>query len=158
MSFLDFAKNVGRQLFDRDDVAADRIKENLGISLSPIANLQVAFDDGCVTLSGECTSQGQRENAILLAGNVKGVDKVVADQLTIRQPLPKSADPAATVIDAPLEKVEFYEIKKGDTLSGIAKHFYGNAAKYPRIFEANREVIVDADKIYPGQKIRIPLD
>jgi nucleoid-associated protein YgaU len=33
---------------------------------------------------------------------------------------------------------------------------YGNANKYPRIFEANREVIKDANLIFPGQKIRIP--
>ena len=43
-----------------------------------------------------------------------------------------------------------------DTLSKIAKQYYGDANKYPRIFEANREVIKDANLIYPGQKIRIP--
>ena len=47
---------------------------------------------------------------------------------------------------------------KGDTLSAIAKKYYGDANKYPRIFEANREVIKDANLIFPGQKIRIPLD
>nr|WP_281241822.1 LysM peptidoglycan-binding domain-containing protein [Thiocapsa roseopersicina] len=48
-------------------------------------------------------------------------------------------------------------MEKGDTLSAIAKRFYDDANAYPRIFEANREVIKDADLIYPGQKIRIPL-
>ena len=48
-------------------------------------------------------------------------------------------------------------IKSGDTLGKIARHYYGNANRYPRIFDANREVIEDPDKIYPGQKIRIPL-
>ncbi|MBT8447128.1 MAG: LysM peptidoglycan-binding domain-containing protein, partial [Gammaproteobacteria bacterium] len=43
-----------------------------------------------------------------------------------------------------------------DTLGGIAKRFYGDPMKYPQLFEANREVIEDPDKIYPGQKIRIP--
>ena len=56
------------------------------------------------------------------------------------------------------QKVEFYTIQSGDSLSKIAKEFYGNAMDYPKIFEANREVIEDPDLIYPGQKIRIPLE
>jgi nucleoid-associated protein YgaU len=50
------------------------------------------------------------------------------------------------------------EIVSGDTLSGIAEKFYGDAIQYPRLFDANREVIKDPDLIYPGQKIRVPLD
>ena len=53
-------------------------------------------------------------------------------------------------------KLEYYEIKKGDTLRAISKEFYNNGAKYTKIFEANREVIKDPDLIFPGQKIRIP--
>ena len=49
-----------------------------------------------------------------------------------------------------------YVVVSGDSLSKIAKHFYGDANKYPKIFEANREVIKDANLIFPGQKIRIP--
>ncbi len=56
----------------------------------------------------------------------------------------------------PSDDVDFYTIVKGDTLSGIAKEYYGDAMKYPVIFEANREVIKDPDLIFPGQKIRIP--
>jgi hypothetical protein len=41
---------------------------------------------------------------------------------------------------------------------GRYKQYYGKGSLYPRIFEANREVIKNADLIYPGQKIRIPLD
>ena len=82
------------------------------------------------------------EKAVLVAGNVKGVSDVNIDGL-----------------QAPLvtEKVEYYIVKKGDTLSAIAKQFYGKANDYPNIFEANREVLKDANLIYPGQKIRIPL-
>jgi LysM repeat protein len=54
------------------------------------------------------------------------------------------------------EDVEYYEIKKGDTLKAISKEFYNNGAKYTKIFEANRELIKDPDLIFPGQKIRIP--
>ena len=49
-----------------------------------------------------------------------------------------------------------HTVKSGETLGTIAKHWYGNAARYTDIFEANREVIKDPDLIYPGQKIRIP--
>ena len=160
MGILDFAKDIGRQVFDRDDLAADNIKEMLNIKLSPIKDLTVEFDDGTVTLSGECMDQRHREQAILLAGNVKGVAKVSSDDLTY------PAQVAVTEVEEEeeekekekaLEKVEFYEIKSGDTLSAIAKAYYGDFNKYPQIFEANREVIEDPDKIYPGQKIRIPL-
>ncbi len=50
----------------------------------------------------------------------------------------------------------FYTVEKGDTLSKIAKEYYGDAMKYPVIFEANRPMLEDPDLIYPGQKLRIP--
>jgi nucleoid-associated protein YgaU len=163
MSILDFAKDIGSNLFNTDSAAADNINEMLSIKLTPIKNLTVDYDNGTVTLCGECMNQQHREQAILLAGNVKGVDKVVSDELTYPRPVadettadePTADEPTA---DKPLEeKIEFYEIKSGDTLSGIAKEFYGDFSMYTKIFEANREVIGDPDKIYPGQKIRIPL-
>ena len=57
---------------------------------------------------------------------------------------------------APEPEATFYTVQSGDSLSKIAKEYYGDAMKYPEIFEANREVIKDPDLIYPGQKIRIP--
>ena len=148
MSFLDFAKDIGRQLFDRDELAAEKIKQHLEVSLTDIKDLDVEFDDGTVTLCGECLSEADRSQAVLIAGNVQGVSKVVADKLTAPAPKPEE----------PEEKAEYYEIKSGDTLGAIAKRYYGNAMQYTRIFEANRNVIEDPDRIYPGQKIRIPLD
>lgn len=53
---------------------------------------------------------------------------------------------------------ETYEIKSGDTLSKISKHFYGNANEYMRIFYANRDKLTDPDKIQAGQKLVIPAD
>jgi nucleoid-associated protein YgaU len=44
----------------------------------------------------------------------------------------------------------------GDTLSKIAKRHYGRADQWPRIFEANRDILKDPDRIYPGQELRIP--
>ena len=148
MGLLDFAKDVGRQLFDTDGEAADNIKQHLEIKLSGLKNLAVSYDDGVATISGECPNEATRNRAILIAGDVKGVEKVIADQLTFPPPATEEEK----------DKVEFYEIVSGDTLGAIAKRYYGKASLYTRIHEANKELIPDPNKIYPGQKIRIPLD
>ena len=148
MGLLDFAKDVGRQLFDTDGEAADNIRQHLEIKLSGIKNLTVDFDDGVATICGECPNEAVRADAILIAGNVKGVERIVADDLTFPEPPPEEEK----------EKFEVYEIVSGDTLGGIAKRFYGKASLYTRIHEANKELIPNPDRIYPGQKIRIPLD
>ncbi len=49
-----------------------------------------------------------------------------------------------------------YEVVGGDTLSKIAKKFYGDANKYMKIFEANKDQLKDPDKINVGQKLKIP--
>lgn len=160
MGFLDFARDVGRQLFDTDAEAADNIKQHLEIKMTGLKDLKVDFDDGVATLCGSCDSQQTREQAILIAGNVKGVERVVADELTAPAPAaaPKAgkASASAAAAAAPAGQDEFYEIKSGDTLGKIAKQHYGSASKYMKIFEANRDIIDNPDRIYPGQKIRIP--
>ncbi len=51
-----------------------------------------------------------------------------------------------------------YTVVKGDTLSHIAKQFYGKAGHWHAIFEANRDLLQDPDKIFPGQVLKIPAD
>ena len=51
---------------------------------------------------------------------------------------------------------EVYVVKSGDSLSKIAKQHYGNANEWKRIFEANTDVLKDPNKIFPGQKLKIP--
>ncbi|MEM7431931.1 MAG: peptidoglycan-binding protein LysM [Pseudomonadota bacterium] len=147
MGFLDFMKDAGRQLFDTDDEAADNIKQHLEIKMTGIKDVTVEFDDGVATICGTCDNPAIRDQAILIAGNVKGVEKVIADDLVAPEPPPEE-----------VSKDVFYEIKSGDTLGAIAKEHYGSAGKYMRIFEANTDIISDPNKIYPGQKIRIPMD
>ncbi len=142
MGLFDFARDIGKKLFGNEAEASEKIKEEIERDNPGISGLNVNYEDGVVSLSGAADSPEAMEKAVLLAGNVKGVGEVKADEL---------AAPPQTA------RVEFYVIQKGDTLSGIAKRFYGDANAYPRIFEANREVIKDADLIFPGQKIRIPL-
>ena len=148
MGLFDFVKDVGRQIFDTDAEAADNIKNHLEVKTYGLSNLDVKFDDGVVTLCGDCKNQAVRDQAILIAGNIQGVEKVIADDLKAPEPTPEE----------PEEKAEIYEIVSGDTLGGIAKRYYGKASAYMKIFEANRDIIDDPNKIYPGQKIRIPLD
>ena len=142
MGLFDFVKEIGHKLFNRDAEAAEKIKQHIEATNPGITGLEVNFSNGVVSLSGQAASAEAMEKAVLLAGNVQGVSDVKIDGLQT---------PPVT------EKVEYYIIKKGDTLSAIAKQFYGKANDYPKIFEANREVIKDADLIFPGQKIRIPL-
>ena len=56
----------------------------------------------------------------------------------------------------PKPEATLYTVVRGDSLSKIAKAHYGDAMKYPVIFEANRPMLSDPDKIYPGQVLRIP--
>ncbi len=49
-----------------------------------------------------------------------------------------------------------YTVKSGDTLSAISLKYYGDANQYHKIFDANRDQLHDPDKIYPGQRLRIP--
>ena len=142
MGLFDFIKEIGHKLFNRDEEAAEKIKKHIEAMNPGITGLGVSYSNGEVSLSGQAASAEAMEKAVLLAGNVQGVSEVNIDSL--------QAPPVQ-------EKVEYYIIKKGDTLSAIAKQFYGKANDYPKIFEANREVIKDANLIFPGQKIRIPL-
>ena len=142
MGMFGFLRDVGANLFGGGKNEAAEIEKLLKTDLGDkITDLKVEFDDGIVTLSGNCDSHATKEKAVLLAGNIKGVEKVNDESFTAPEPE---------------EETEFYTVKSGDSLSKIAKNYYGNAMKYPVIFEANREVIKDANLIYPGQVLRIP--
>ena len=143
MGLFDFFKDMGEKIFGNEDEAAEKIKENIEAANPGITDLGVNYNDGVVELTGSADSAEAMEKAVLMAGNVKGVSEVKADGLS-------SPPQQATV--------EYYTIQKGDTLSAIAKNYYGKANDYPRIFEANREVIKNPDLIYPGQKIRSPMN
>lgn len=137
---FDFVKTIGKKLFGDGDDPANKIKEMIEGSNPGLKDLGVTFKDGVVGLVGTGPAEALQK-AILMAGNVLGVNTVTVDKAL-----------ASSLNDG----TQYYLIKSGDTLSAIAKQFYSDANKYPAIFEANREVIKDADLIFPGQKIRIP--
>jgi nucleoid-associated protein YgaU len=85
---------------------------------------------------------------------IKKVDSGFSDltaDITINSSMPQ---PAAAAGSGSFGKT--YTVKSGDTLSGIAQQFYGDASKYNKIFEANRDKLTSADQIRPGQELVIP--
>lgn len=146
MGLFDFVSDMGNKLFGKDEDAGESIQTHIEENNPGIEDMQVSYNDGVVSLSGTAESPEAMEKAVLMAGNVEGVEAVNIEGMTV----PETTEEVA-------EKVEYYVIQSGDTLSKLAANYYGKAMDYPRIFEANREVIIDPDKIYVGQKIRIPL-
>lgn len=102
-----------------------------------------------VTITGSATDTAEKEKAVLVLGNTKGVGKVV-DNIQV-------AVAAAQAAPAKVQpQSQFYEVQSGDSLSAIAKRFYGDPGRYSAIFEANKPMLKDPDEIYPGQMLRIP--
>ena len=153
MGLLSFIKEAGEKLFGTaqaatpdkaaaNQAAADAILSYIRSMNLPTEGLTVSFDaaSAAVTVSGSVADQQTKEKILLCCGNVAGVEKV-NDGITVTNPVPDS---------------KFYTVVRGDTLSKIAKEFYGNANAYMQIFEANKPMLSHPDKIYPGQVLRIP--
>ena len=152
MAFFDFLGNAGKKLLGKGD-DNEAIKHEIESSFSelPVQGLVVEVNGDTVALGGVATDGETKEKAILIAGNVEGISKVNADQLVTLTQISEE-----NVREEEVFEPVFYTIQKGDTLWGISSDFYKDGSKYPLIVEANLEVIKDADKIYPGQAIRIP--
>ncbi|MGZ8259246.1 MAG: peptidoglycan-binding protein LysM [Caldimonas sp.] len=162
MSLISFLQEAGEKLFNRPkaapapsaaapapDVAAlnatagqaiERYISSQGLGAD---GLDVKYDGASqtVTVSGVAPDQETKEKIVLCCGNVASVAKV-NDMLT--------------VAGGGAGESKYREVKSGDTLSKIAKDEYGDANAYAKIFEANKPMLSHPDKIYPGQKLRIP--
>jgi nucleoid-associated protein YgaU len=149
MGLMSFFKGVGEKLFGKNEKEAEQKTPELkasallahvqGLGL-PFKSLSVKLAGDTVTLNGETASQEDAEKIALAVGNVEGV-AAVDNQIVVSDPTPEA---------------RFYTVVKGDYLSKIAKEMYGDASKYPVIFEANKPMLKDPDLIYPGQVLRIP--
>lgn len=144
MGLFDFARNIGKKIFGKEEEAPAALQQHIEEDNPGVSDLQVEVKDGVATLSGQAESAEALEKAVLMAGNALGIEEVKADNMTIADGSQVGGDD------------EFYVIEKGDTLWEIAEKAYGDGTKYKKIVEVNREVIKNADKIFPGQKIRIP--
>lgn len=145
MSLLSFVKEAGEKLIDLltpgNANASEQLKEHISKIGLGNPNVQATVDGDKVTVTGEVASQEEKEKILLAVGNIAGIGSV-EDQITVTGPVVVAA--------------EFVEVKAGDTLSAISLRVYGNANQYQKIFEANKPMLKDVNKIYPGQKLRIP--
>ena len=135
-----FVKEAGEALAKSVAGAADGIKDRIQGHDTKVEDLAVEETGDKIILTGKAKTQAEAEKAILAAGNTPGVAEVES-RIEV-----EDGAPVAT----------FYTVESGDTLSKIAKEHYGDAMKYPVIFDANRPMLSDPDKIYPGQSLRIP--
>ena len=158
MGLFSFIKEAGEKLFggkdahaaspaaaSQDDLnakAATAIESYINAQKLDVKNLKVAYDaaQGKVTVNGDAATQAVKEKVTLCCGNVSSVTSV-DNQMAVTNPEPEA---------------QYHDVVRGDTLSAIAKKYYGDANKYPAIFEANKPMLSHPDKIYPGQKLRIP--
>lgn len=122
--------------------AGDAIVRYINSMGLKVNDLKIDFDAGTetVTVSGMAADQATREKVVLCCGNVANVSRV-NDLMTVN-----AAEPVS----------QWYTVAKGDNLSKVSKQFYGTPDQYAKIFEANKPMLTDPDKIYPGQVLRIP--
>lgn len=146
MGFWPFKKDAGPKVLEtaKSDEPTDFVKQTQALQAELAkynldkSGLQVKVQGDTVQLSGKAASQEMKEKVIMAAGNVAGIAAVeTEDHAGETEPV-------------------FYQVKKGDTLSAIAKATLGNANRYSEIFEANKPMLSHPDKIYPGQSLRIP--
>lgn len=159
MGLFSFIKNAGAKVFgigktDAEEAAeaaaeatvaanakaAANMAETVNDLGLEIENLNITIAGDTATITGQALDQATKEKIILVVGNTAGI-AAVDDQMGVEN----TETPA-----------RFYTVEKGDYLSKIAKAMYGDAMKYPVIFEANKPMLTDPDKIYPGQVLRIP--
>ncbi len=146
MGVFDFVKSVGRKLGIGDEEtppSAEDLKKELDSYGLGTENVAVEVKGDKVIVKGDVADQSVFEKAILAVGNTIGISKVEASEMKVTG----SGGEVAPV---------FHEVKKGETLWKIAAEHYDNGAKYTDIFEANKPMLNDPDKIYPGQNLRIP--
>lgn len=150
MGLFNFIKTAGASILGVDHELNNRQVEKKIVNFVSndlqlaIRDFNVDVQDDTAYLTGEAGNSEQREKLILAVGNIEGIAQVNDDAMTTFKV--SSVEP------------RFYTVQKGDTLSKIAKTYYNDPMKYTQIFEANKPMLADPDKIYPGQTLRIPKD
>lgn len=148
MKITEFIKTAGAVALQAQNGDPEEMKRYIAGILNDqdeeVEDLGVEVEDDLVRLSGRARNASALEKAILIAGNITGISRVSSDGLELLGEKLREA------------MGRFYTIKPGDTLSEVAKELLGDPGRYMEIVEANKGIIVDPDRIYPGQTIRIP--
>ena len=143
MGFFSFLKEAGEKIFGGGKAEAAELKKDIDSMGLDTKNIEVEVEGDQIVLKGAAADQETLEKVVLAVGNRKGISGVKTDDVAI------AANGESSV---------FYTVKKGDSLWKIAEAHYGKGkgAKYDVIFNANRPMLKDPNKIYPGQVLRIP--
>lgn len=141
----------GKSFHQKVQEAVDRLNSS-GIG---VRDLRAQIQGKVVTLEGVAESLEAKGRAM------SEFNRMVATENTINKIEVKTAVPPPPVAPPspatePAGAFEIYEVKAGDTLSAIAQRFYGKASLYPKIFEANTDILTNPDLIKVGQKLKIP--
>ena len=146
-----------------EDKTAEAVRSLRG-TIPGLKSLDAAVEGKTVTLTGEAADIEAKGKAMAEFNKLVETENTVNKIRIAAAPAPVPAagavvtggvpTPTAAAAAKAAEKV--HVVEKGDTLGAIAKKYYGKAGAYMKIFEANRDVLDDLDKIKPGQKLRIP--
>ena len=170
MGIFDFIKDAGAKIFGKDDDEHTGPTKSFSAhirdhGLDP-SGLNFKIDgSGVLTVTGSMPSMEEKEKVVLIVGNVRGVSQVV-DNISVAAvgdapdggvtvTMEASGGPEEDDSDTPWES-RTYTVVSGDTLWKISAEMYGNGAHYMKIYEANKPMLSDPNKIYPGQVLRIP--
>jgi len=114
-------------------------------------------DQGKLVIAGKAPSDAAKNR---VWDKIKQVDSAYSDlsaDITVDTSMaPRAGANASEVHPGDHGEEQTYTVEAGDTLSKISKHFYGEASLYMSIFEANRDILTDPNKIQPGMRLRIP--
>lgn len=140
----------GSSFEEKVRAALDEVRERV----PGLRSLDARIDGKVVTLTGEAEDLAAKTAAMHAFNATVETDNTV-NQIRLAQPPAALSAPAPASAPPPASEV-WHEVVRGDTLSGLAKKYYGSAGKYMKIFEANRDQLSDPNLIRVGQKLRIP--
>jgi nucleoid-associated protein YgaU len=149
MGLLGFIKDAGLKLFkgtESDEEKAKKVLDHLNSFSLDTKHLTITVANNVVHIAGAVSTIFQKIRVVATAGNVDGIEGVNDDKLYVGE---------LVQIDVNPDK-QFHTVASGESLSLIAKKYYGKPQLYNLIFEANQPMLKHVDKIYPGQVLVIP--
>lgn len=129
------SKNQGNNL-----AASEKFKELISGYGFPVEDLSITVLEGEIMISGKTQDQETKEKLILLLGNIQGITRITEN----------------INVERPENECKFHTVEKADSLKNISQKMYADPDKVEFILQANQPFLENAEKIYPGQVLRIP--